>query len=156
MRTKIIGLLGFGIAVGLVGPVNSEEIWVKTADQDCLVQGDEALKSNEIVTWSGSCESGRASGVGKMEWIVDNKLAGIYEGRMTDGKLEGKGILRLEVEKAKALIDWRAPLLRVSLKVRHAMKPLMEITMPVALRMVRGMAQVITSWSTVKNTMAIL
>jgi hypothetical protein len=101
MRTKIIGLLGFGIAVGLVGPSNSEETWVKTANQDCVVQGDEALKSNEIVSWSGSCDDGRASGVGKLEWIVDNKLAGIYEGRMAGGKLEGKGILRLEVEKGK-------------------------------------------------------
>jgi hypothetical protein len=101
MRTKIIGLLGFGIAVGLVGPVNAEEIWVKTANQDCTVHGDEALKSNEMVTWSGSCKDGRASGVGKMEWIVDNKLSGIYEGKMAGGKLEGEGILRLEVEKGK-------------------------------------------------------
>jgi len=101
MRTKIIGLLSFGFVIGQVGPVYSDEIWVKTANQACAVHGDEALKSNEMVTWSGSCVDGRASGAGKMEWIIDNKLAGIYEGRMAGGKLEGEGILRLEIENGK-------------------------------------------------------
>jgi hypothetical protein len=101
MRTEILGLLGLGLAVGLVGPAHAEDVWVKTADQDCMVLGDAPLKDNEAATWSGSCADGRASGVGILEWIVDNKIAGIYDGGMADGRLNGEGVLRLEVEKGK-------------------------------------------------------
>jgi hypothetical protein len=97
----ILAALGFSIVAGLAGPACAENVWLKTANQDCTVLGDAPLKSNEAVTWSGSCLDGHASGKGTLEWIVANKISGVYEGGMADGKLDGEGVLRLEVEKGK-------------------------------------------------------
>lgn len=99
MRIGVPSLSCLGLAAGLVGPAHAEDIWVKTSNQDCTVLADAPLKDNEAVTWSGSCPDGRASGVGTLEWIVDGKIAGYYEGGMADGTLNGEGVLRREVEK---------------------------------------------------------
>ncbi len=94
-------LLGAALACGLAAPALGEEVWVKTVNQDCTVAADEALKENEAVTWSGPCLDGRASGKGTLEWIVDNKISGVYDGGMEDGRLDGDGVLRLEIEKGQ-------------------------------------------------------
>ena len=98
MRAMFMSLLGFAFAVCIGAPASAADIWVKTDNQDCTVWSDEPLKANETVTWSGSCTDGRVSGEGTLEWVVDNEVAGIYDGGMVGGRLHGEGVLRLKVE----------------------------------------------------------
>jgi hypothetical protein len=88
-------------ALGFTRFANAEDVWVKTANQDCEVFANAPLGSDETVNWSGSCENGRASGVGQLEWSVNDRIAGYYEGGMAGGKLHGKGVLRLEIKNGK-------------------------------------------------------
>lgn len=101
MNIQLRVLLGLGMMLSVVGSVQAEDVWVSTKNQDCSVLGDAPLKDNEAVTWSGSCVDGRATGIGRLEWLVDGKLFGDYDGAMVDGRFDGKGVLRLEVEKGK-------------------------------------------------------
>lgn len=80
---------------------NADEIWVKTANQECSVLSDKKLGDKQAVTWFGSCSNGRATGSGKLEWIVDGKIRGTFEGEMDDGRLDGDGVMRVELEKGK-------------------------------------------------------
>ena len=89
------------LAVVVGSPAQAEDVWVSTSNQDCQVLGDAALKDNEAVTWSGACRDGRATGSGRLEWIVDGKLSGDYDGEMSDGRFHGKGLMRFQVEKGK-------------------------------------------------------
>ena len=103
MELKHCTIIGLGILLGLTGSAQADDVWVGTANQTCEVLSDAALKDNEAVTWSGSCRDGRANGSGRLEWIVDGKLTGDYDGAMSDGRFSGKGLMRLQVEKGKGL-----------------------------------------------------
>ncbi|MGB5214681.1 MAG: hypothetical protein WBN88_13665 [Anderseniella sp.] len=89
------------LAVVVGSPAQAEDVAVKTSNQDCTIFADSPLKDNEVVTWSGSCVDEHAAGKGRLEWLVDDKLAGDYDGEMMEGRLHGTGLLRFEVEKGK-------------------------------------------------------
>ncbi len=95
-RLFVAAGLAFGLNAYVIPPTQAEEFWVKVSNQDCTVWSDSALKDNEVLTWSGDCVDGRASGSGTIEWFVDEKLKGTYEGGMRDGRLDGDGVLRVE------------------------------------------------------------
>ena len=101
MKLQHCTIIGLGILFGLTGSAQAEDVWVRIANQDCQVLSDAALKDNEAVTWSGSCADGRVAGTGRLEWLVDGKLTGDYDGAMSDGRFSGKGLMRLQVEKGK-------------------------------------------------------
>lgn len=94
-------LLGLGVMLVPLGSAQAEDFWVNTKNQDCSVLSDAPLKDNEAVTWSGSCAGGHTTGTGRLEWVVDGKLTGDYDGEMSDGRFNGKGVMRLQVEKDK-------------------------------------------------------
>ena len=101
MKLQHCTIIGLGILFGLTGSAQAEDVWVRIANQDCQVLSDAALKDNEAVTWSGSCADGRVAGTGRLEWLVDGKLTGDYDGAMSDGRFSGKGLMRRQVEKGK-------------------------------------------------------
>ena len=98
MERRYTILLGIGVALGLSAPAHAQEVWVKTSNQDCEIASDATLKENEAVSWSGSCHDGRASGSGRLEWKVDGTLTGDYDGAMSDGRFNGEGVIRIQLE----------------------------------------------------------
>ncbi|MGI9511398.1 MAG: MORN repeat-containing protein [Anderseniella sp.] len=101
MSLQLRAILGLGVMLGLAGHAQAEDVWISTSNQECQVASDEALKENESVTWSGACRDGRATGSGRLEWFVDGKFSGDYDGEMSDGRFHGKGLMRFQVEKGK-------------------------------------------------------
>ena len=57
---------------------------------DCQVWSSEPDTSKDTATWAGECADGKATGPGRLEWFVDKKLWGHYEGQMAEGKLDGR------------------------------------------------------------------
>ena len=63
--------------------------WITTE----RVWDDERRQPNETFTWSGGHDTdGFAAGPGVLQWYVDGKPGNRYEGTMTKGKINGKGI----------------------------------------------------------------
>lgn len=69
------------------------EFWVKEFFQDCEVWSEEPLADGDILTWSGDCVGGQASGNGILIWNRGEQLLTRYDGDMVGGKLEGSGVL---------------------------------------------------------------
>ena len=85
----------------IISTAEAAEVSVKISNQDCSVYVDSPLKENETVSWSGSCLDGFTAGKGRLEWLVDSKLAGDYDGEMMEGRLNGSGLLRIQAEKGQ-------------------------------------------------------
>jgi hypothetical protein len=85
--TKSLLLLGFV-------PIALADHWVTDPIGDCQVwsYGDAADK--EVVSWSGSCEEGKASGRGVLVVSDSKGLLAVYDGEMHAGHGNGFGSLR--------------------------------------------------------------
>lgn len=46
----------------------------------------------ETISWSGACSNGKATGKGTLQWYLNGKPNGRYEGEYRDGKLNGRGV----------------------------------------------------------------
>jgi hypothetical protein len=92
VRRLVLLPLLFAALVPTAAPGAAQDFWVKAQGSGCQVWSDEAM-DNEVVTWSGSCKDGKASGKGKLTWTEDGKPAGSYDGFMEGGKLNGPGKL---------------------------------------------------------------
>ena len=66
-RVALIPLL-FVAMIPTSVPSAAQDFWIKAQESDCQVWSDEAM-DNEVVTWSGPCKDGKASGKGKL--LVD-------------------------------------------------------------------------------------
>ena len=96
MKAAVAGTLLSG---ALLVTATAEEVWVTVANQDCQVDAGVPVEDGELVTWSGSCQDGRAIGLGVLQWSIDGRTVAFYEGGMLDGRLEGEGVLRMETER---------------------------------------------------------
>lgn len=96
-RTHILLIILAGLALSST-PVLAKDFWVKAQGSGCQVWSDEAMDAKEVMTWSGACKDGKASGDGKLTWTKGGQPAGSYEGFMSGGKLNGQGLLRLNVK----------------------------------------------------------
>ncbi len=85
-------------------PIAAQDFWIKAHESGCQIWSDEAM-DNEVVTWSGPCKDGKASGKGKLTWTEGGKPAGTYEGFMEGGKLDGPGTLELTTTDGKLQIE---------------------------------------------------
>ncbi len=68
--------------------------WQDLENRDCVVW-NESPRPRETMTWTGTCENGKASGEGRLEtdYITLGKTEGdSYEGAIKAGHLHGKGI----------------------------------------------------------------
>lgn len=101
---KLIGLIAMTsvAAVSLSATVSAKDFWIKAQGTDCQVWSDEAPEAKDVVSWTGSCKDGKASGEGVLTWTEGGQPAGKYEGFMAAGKLNGPGKLHL-VEKTGTL-----------------------------------------------------
>ena len=70
----------------------TEDSWLKDPITNCSVWGSD-LRGDNLISWSGDCHDGKATGTGVLSWIHDGKLAGRYSGPMVDGKAQGLGTI---------------------------------------------------------------
>ena len=76
--------------LGAAAPVEpSEPHWVIVENQACRVY-NHLPRPGELVTWSGGCVDGRASGSGRLVWR-GSYGEHVYEGELRDGKRNGHG-----------------------------------------------------------------
>jgi len=88
MLILLVALVSWGC------PTKEEDRWVKTPVTGCKVwAGDEKDVEKDVVTWSGECRNGYASGSGVLTWVRDGKLLYRYKGGMKGGKAEGFAVL---------------------------------------------------------------
>jgi hypothetical protein len=64
--------------------------WVQVRDRDCYVW-DPVPVAGESVTWTGECEGGFATGIGKVHWFTaTGATSNQLEGNAIAGKLDGE------------------------------------------------------------------
>ena len=107
-------LLLFMLLTALVtcsSPVDADS-WVKDPTTGCKLWGGDTGEdvSNDIVSWSGGCEGGYASGTGVLSWFSEGSLYGRYEGAMKKGKMEGLGTLFIKPEEGDGYDHYQAEL----------------------------------------------
>ena len=91
MLYKALG--GTAVVVFLAGTVHAET-WPKDPITDCQVWSADDGSAKEVITWSGSCENGKATGSGVLVVHDKDGLSAVYNGEMTSGKANGTGSLK--------------------------------------------------------------
>jgi hypothetical protein len=91
MLYKVLG--GTAVMVFLAGTVHAET-WLKDPITDCQVWYPDDGIAKEVITWSGSCEKGKATGSGVLVVHDKDGLSAVYNGEMTGGKANGTGSLK--------------------------------------------------------------
>jgi hypothetical protein len=82
----------------------AEGTWLKDPITGCGIWNS-APQGNEMISWSGDCLDGKASGFGVLVWLEDGKIVGRFTGTMANGKAEGRGKLHFQVEDGFASYD---------------------------------------------------
>ena len=65
--------------------------WIVAENQPCQLHNPNP-EDGEMVTWSGGCVDGKASGNGRFDWQISIGTE-VYEGWMHDGKMHGQGVM---------------------------------------------------------------
>lgn len=91
MLYKVLG--GTAVMVFLAGTVHAET-WLKDPITDCQAWSPNDGSAKEVITWSGSCENGKATGSGVLVVHDKDGLSAVYNGEMTGGKANGTGSLK--------------------------------------------------------------
>lgn len=114
-RTRIITtwLPRAGLALALLlaaslGPAragdktgSNDKNWLKDPITGCAVWTEKAA-GDEVVSWSGGCQEGKASGQGVLSCFADGKLTTRFDGTMVAGKAEGPGRLNFWLKQGYA------------------------------------------------------
>jgi hypothetical protein len=77
-------------AAALAGPGEDTE-WI--ADKRGCKVANPFPRPGETITWSGECKNGFANGEGVLQWYLNGKPDDRYEGNLSQGWAEGKGVL---------------------------------------------------------------
>ncbi len=93
-RQGIVVLIASIVLAVPLRSVESAGNWVRDADGTCAIW-NAVPRPNESFSWSGSCEAGLASGEGVLQWYQDDEPTERYEGLMSRGKPNGRGIVIL-------------------------------------------------------------
>ncbi|MBK7002176.1 MAG: hypothetical protein IPH35_20135 [Rhodoferax sp.] len=64
--------------------------WIADAKTACQVWSSNP-SPGESISWSGTCSDGKATGTGTLQWYLNGKPNGRYEGEYRDGLVHGKG-----------------------------------------------------------------
>ena len=67
--------------------------WSVSENQPCQAWNNGKGDSHELISWSGACVDGKASGQGRLVWRSAYGKS-VYEGTMEAGRLHGTGTLR--------------------------------------------------------------
>jgi hypothetical protein len=65
--------------------------WIADVNKGCQVWNPNPAPG-ESISWSGPCSNNKATGQGILQWYLDGKPNGRYEGEFLDGMSHGKGI----------------------------------------------------------------
>lgn len=84
---------GAAVVVFLAGTVHAET-WPKDPTTDCQVWSVDDGSAKEVISWTGSCEKGKATGTGVLVVFDKDGLSAVYKGEMTGGKANGTGSLK--------------------------------------------------------------
>jgi hypothetical protein len=95
MKKIIFGLIA-GLLIAPTLALAGE--WVNDPISDCSVWSDEATDGHDVVSWSGDCEAGKASGHGVLAWFAEGGLLARYVGTLKAGKVDGVGSLVVRSE----------------------------------------------------------
>ncbi len=85
----------FCMSLPAVAPADT---WIKASNMDCRIWSSAEEAAKDTATWTGICSEGRAAGSGRLDWFVDGKLWGRYEGEMSAGRLNGRGVLHIQMD----------------------------------------------------------
>jgi len=88
----LAGTLGLAMSVSAHA---DEEYWLQDPITNCSLWTHQRPGADEMASWSGGCEQGRASGSGVLSWFREQRLWGRYQGNMVAGKVSGYGDLWL-------------------------------------------------------------
>jgi hypothetical protein len=66
--------------------------WISDPKSGCKLW-DDNIEGGQMVSWSGTCVDGLASGPGTAIWTIKGKEEDRYEGEMRGGKMNGAGTL---------------------------------------------------------------
>ena len=93
-------LMAITALAALTAPhASAEDVWIKDQITGCAVWGGDApAAAEDIVSWSGDCEDGKASGDGVISWFAEGALYGRYKGEMRDGRIDGIGRLQYRLD----------------------------------------------------------
>lgn len=75
-----------------VSAVAAADSWIKDPITDCAVWSDKPAGAR-VVSWSGACVDGKASGEGALVVMSDGAVDVRYEGAMAGGKATGLGLV---------------------------------------------------------------
>ena len=89
---SLLALLGAGLVIKTHSIARADD-WLVDPISGCKIWTDQADSLREVVTWSGPCVDGKASGEGVLVWFKDDGILGRYVGSMRAGKLHGHGVL---------------------------------------------------------------
>ena len=82
----------------LASPLAVAGEWIADPVSGCTVWSDEPTDGNDVVSWSGECEDGKASGYGVLAWFSKGGLLARYIGVLKAGKVDGVGKLAIRAE----------------------------------------------------------
>jgi hypothetical protein len=98
MTKFLIGI--FGSLFFLFQPAFAGE-WIEDPVNHCAVWNEEPSSGGDVISWSGECEDGKASGHGVLAWFTDGALLARYVGGLKAGKLDGVGTLVIQSEQGE-------------------------------------------------------
>lgn len=93
-------LIASGVALFSMVPLAMADHWVTDPVRGCQVWSYGAPSDMEVVSWSGSCEAGKATGRGVLVVNDSSGLLAVYDGEMSAGKGNGFGMLRFRNEES--------------------------------------------------------
>ena len=72
--------------------------WVEDQISGCAIWNDEPSDGGDVVSWSGECGDGKATGFGVLSWFADGGLLVRYAGALRAGRVDGVGTLIIRAE----------------------------------------------------------
>jgi hypothetical protein len=110
MRNQLTA--GLSVALLLAGlctcfpavAVEDDVSWI--ADKRGCKVANTFPRAGESITWSGPCKDGYADGEGVMQWFLNGKEDDRYEGQISMGWAEGRGVLT-KIEGGKYDGQWK-------------------------------------------------
>jgi hypothetical protein len=91
-------LLGISACLLFMSSLAVAGEWIEDPINGCEVWNEEPSSGGDVISWSGECENGKASGHGVLAWFTDGALLARYVGGLKAGKLDGVGELVIQPE----------------------------------------------------------
>jgi hypothetical protein len=80
-----------------MGSSSASDSWLKDPITGCAVWDSES-ETDVIISWSGGCRNGKATGPGGLTWYARGRLDGRFDGVLVDGKAQGGGTLSFWID----------------------------------------------------------